>query len=180
VAIAHVERREASRTWRSSVRSRRTFTPPLANHLNNQIHESVSSPRPGSRSLQTPYRIVRATAPQSAHFPYQPAPTPGTTRPHLLLDFAHVFDTRFGGLLSPPPVSAPVYSPEAERVCFSYPHRTACLGDSLGCCLCYRVVARKQPLDGWGWFIACGGRLPILYISVVIGVDEWQLHHVPY
>lgn len=94
---------------------------PSAGDLNNQIHESASSPRPSSRLFETPYRIVRATALQSAHLPYQPVPTPGTTRPHLLLDFAHAFDIRFGGLLSPPPVSAPVYSPGAERVCLATP-----------------------------------------------------------
>jgi len=62
-----------------------------------------------------------ATALQSAYFPYQPVHTPGTTPSHLLLDFAHAFDTRFGGLLSPPPVSAPVYSPGADGICLATP-----------------------------------------------------------
>jgi hypothetical protein len=91
---------------------------PQASGLNNQIYESASSPRPSSCSLHTASsELRRYRVPIS---PNQPVPTLGTTRPHLLLDFAHAFDTRFGGLLSPP-VSAPVYSPGAERGLFGYP-----------------------------------------------------------
>jgi hypothetical protein len=122
---------------------------PSASDLNNQIRESASSPRPSSRSLQTPYRIVRATALQSAHFPYPPvlrrvlrAPIYcSTLRTPLIPDSV---------ACGPHPRSVPPPMAPERRGSVWLPHRAACLGDLLGCCLCYRIVARKQPLDGMG------------------------------
>jgi len=122
---------------------------PPPSGLNNQIHESASSldqalahSRPHTASSEPRrYRVPISPISRSLRRALRAPIYCSTLHTPLIPDSV---------TCCPHPRSVPPSIALEQRGSVWLPHRAACLGHSLGCCLCYRIVARKQPLDAMG------------------------------